>query len=104
MALLRNDAEGRKRKDNKVDHSIPRDIKNSDVLHCIKEYVRLVRDRRILRQHWFMGMTFDELAEKHDVSTTVIKNVIYGIGDEVILRAAKMSAERESQENYIDNT
>lgn len=103
MALPKR--EGRKlRKDNKVDHSIPPEILNSDILYCIKEYVRLVRDRRILRDHWFRGITFEALAEKYDVSTTVIKNVIYDVGDDIIILAAERSAERNAQEKSIKNT
>lgn len=98
---LRNAA---RRKDNKVDHSIPPDALNSDILYCIKEYVRIVRHRQILRDHWFRGLTFEELAEKNEVTTTAIKHVIYDIGDDILVRAVERGAEREAKEKAINNT
>lgn len=70
-------------------HDIPREIRNSDILRCISEYVRLVDHRRILRDKWFRGMTLDELAQKYHYSTTTIKEILYGEGDAVITLAAR---------------
>ena len=67
-------------------HKIPDTVKNSDVLFMIDEYVRLVRDRDILKDHWFGGMTFEELAEKNDISATKVKSIIYNIGDKILLK------------------
>ena len=72
----------------KKTHDIPEQITNSAVNHCIDEYVRLDRDRQILRDHWFGGLSFKALADKYDVTLNTIKRVIYGQGDKVILRAA----------------
>lgn len=67
-------------------HDIPEHITNSQVLYAIDEYVRIERDRSILKDHWFRGMTFEALAEKHDLSVNKIKNVIYQIGDKILLK------------------
>ena len=71
-------------------HSIPEDVLNSNIEYCINEYVRLTRHRDMLRDKWFEGLTLEQIAEKYDISTTATKDVIYGIGDKILLRAAKM--------------
>lgn len=72
-------------------HQIPDDVLNSNVEYCIDEYVRLVKHRRMLRDKWFEGLTLEAIAEKYGLSVTATKDVIYGIGDTVLLRAIKMS-------------
>lgn len=67
-------------------HTIPEDMKNSDILFYIDEFVRFERDRQILKDHWFRGLSFDKLAEKYNMSTNAVKNVIYGIGDKILLK------------------
>ena len=67
-------------------HEIPEHIKNSELVFLIDEFVRLERDREILKDHWFRGLTFEQLATKNRLSTNAIKNVIYGIGDKVLLK------------------
>lgn len=67
-------------------HAIPDGCKNSEVIALIEEYVRLERDRNILKDHWFGGLTFEGLAEKYDYSVTKIKDVVYKCGDKVLLR------------------
>lgn len=70
-------------------HDIPEDVPNSAIMHCIAEYVRLERDREVLRDHWFGGLSFTALTEKYDLSLTAVKNIIYGVGDKILLRAQK---------------
>ena len=70
-------------------HDIPADALNSRVERCIDEYVRLYRDRDILRDHWFGGLSFKELADKYHLSPEAVKKIIYGIGDNVLIRATK---------------
>lgn len=67
-------------------HSIPENAKNSDLCFLIDEYVRLERDRQILKDHWFKGATFETLAENNDLSVNAVKNIIYHIGDKILLR------------------
>lgn len=70
----------------KTSHTIPDSAKNSDVIILIDEYVRKERDREILKEHWFEGLSFYQLAEKHKMSLTMVKKVIYGIGDKILLK------------------
>ena len=63
---------------------------NSNIEYCINEYVRLVEHREILRQKWFYGYTLEKLADEHHLSLTAIKNIVYGTGDKILLRAANM--------------
>lgn len=71
-------------------HEIPEDVKNSAIEHCISEYVRLERDRDILRDHWFGGESLMGLSDKYDLSLTAIKKIVYGRGDKILLLAARM--------------
>lgn len=70
-------------------HEIPEDVTNSRLELLIDEYVRYRRDREILKEHWFGGLSFMALAEKHDMSLTAIKDIIYRQGDKVLMRAEK---------------
>lgn len=73
-----------------MNHSIDTDIKNSNIVYCIDEYVRNIEHRQILKEKWFEGMTLGELSAKHNLSDTSIKEIIYGIGDPILVKAAKM--------------
>ena len=72
-------------------HKIDSNIKNSDIEYCISEYVRAYEHRDILREKWFGQKTIEELASEHNMSITAMKSIIYDIGDDILLRAAKMS-------------
>ena len=61
---------------------------NSAIEYCIDEYVRLYRDREILRDRWFRGLSIKEIADKHNLSETYIKDIFRDIGDDVLFRAA----------------
>lgn len=67
-------------------HDIPENIRNSELTMFIDEFVRLERDREILKNHWFRGETFEQLAEKNNLSVNAVKNIIYGIGDKILLK------------------
>lgn len=67
-------------------HEIPENMKNSELTVLIDEFVRLERDREILKDHWFRGLTFEQLAGKNCLSVNAIKNIVYGIGDKVLLK------------------
>lgn len=66
-------------------------IKNSEIELFIDEYVRLETHRQMLKDKWFKGMSLEAIAEKYRISLTATKNVIYGIGDKVLL---KLNAEK----------
>ena len=69
-----------------MNHEIPEHVKNSDVLYAIDEYVRLEKHRDILKDHWFKGLSFYELSQVYNLSLTAVKNIIYGIGDKILLK------------------
>ena len=73
-----------------MSHKIPESVTNSNLNFCINEYVRLEKHRDMLRDKWFMGLTLEQIAEKYEISDTQTKNIIYGIGDKVLLKATKM--------------
>lgn len=73
-----------------MSHKIPENVTNSNLNFCINEYVRLEKHRDMLRDKWFMGLTLEQIAEKYEISDTQTKNIIYGIGDKVLLKASKM--------------
>ena len=73
-----------------MSHKIPENVTNSTLNFCINEYVRLEKHRDMLRDKWFMGLTLEQIAEKYEISDTQTKNIIYGIGDRVLLKASKM--------------
>lgn len=71
-------------------HKIPKNITNSNLIHCIDEFVRLERDRNILKDKWFQGYSIERLAEKYKISETTVKSVIYDIGDEILLKVCDL--------------
>lgn len=73
-----------------MSHKIPENVTNSNLNFCINEYVRLEKHRDMLRDKWFIGLTLEQIAEKYKISDTQTKNIIYGIGDRVLLKASKM--------------
>jgi hypothetical protein len=73
-----------------MSHKIPENVTNSTLNFCINEYVRLEKHRDMLRDKWFMGLTLEQIAEKYEISDTQTKNIIYNIGDRVLLKASKM--------------
>jgi hypothetical protein len=70
-------------------HSISGDLRNSDIEYCIDEYVRRKEHRIILKEKWFEGLTFEEIATKHHLSVTVVKDIVYNLGDPILLKASK---------------
>ena len=70
---------------------IPEDLLNSNIEYCIDEYVRLYEHREILREKWFGGLTIEQLAGKHQLSETRIKDILYGEGDKILIRASEIS-------------
>ncbi len=71
-------------------HQIPDDTLNSNVEYCIDEFVRYESHRQLLRDKWFKGCSITELAGNYNMSETAVKNVIYGIGDKILIKASKM--------------
>lgn len=72
-------------------HAIDPNIKNTNLEYCIDEYVRKVEHRQILKEKWFSGMSLMQLADKHSMSESAIKDIVYGIGDSILTRAAQIN-------------
>lgn len=64
-------------------------ITNSQLNTCIDEYVRLVEHREMLREKWFGGKSFEQIAEDHQLSVPRVKDIIYTQGDRVLLIISK---------------
>ena len=53
------------------------DLSNSEISFLIDQWIRNARDRAILKDRLINGMTFERLAEKYDLSTQQVKNIVY---------------------------
>ena len=56
---------------------IPDDMPNSEVARIIDEFVRVERDRQIMKDRLINGMCFEPLAEKYGLSVNQTKNIVY---------------------------
>lgn len=60
------------------------DISNSEIDYLIDQWIRNERDRAILKDRLINGMTFERLAEKHDMSVRQIQNIVYKSMDRLV--------------------
>ena len=51
--------------------------KNSEMRALIDEYVHSERDRRIMCSRLIDGLTFEQIAEREDMSDKQIKRIVY---------------------------
>ena len=59
-------------------------IANSEIDYLIDQWIRSERDRAILKDRLINGMTFERLAEKHDMSVRQIQNIVYKSMDRLV--------------------
>ena len=52
-------------------------LSNSEACYLIDQWIRNERDRAILKDRLINGLTFERLAEKHDMSVRQTKNIVY---------------------------
>lgn len=52
------------------------DMSRSDVEWLIDQYCFCHKHREILKSRWLDGLTFDEIALKHDISERQAKNIV----------------------------
>ena len=52
-------------------------LSNSEVCYLIDQWIRNERDRAILKDRLINGLSFERLAEKHDMSVRQTKNIVY---------------------------
>ncbi len=62
-----------------------RDYTNSEVISLIGERIHKLRDREILVDRFVNGLTFEQLAEAHNLSVRQVKNIVYK-GSEIIFK------------------
>ena len=62
------------------------DISNSEIDYLIDQWIRSERDREILKDRLINGMTFERLAEKHDMSVRQTKNIVYKAMEKLVSR------------------
>ena len=60
------------------------DISNSEIDYLIDQWIRNERDRAILKDRLINGMTFERLAEKHDMSVRQTQNIVYKSMDRLV--------------------
>lgn len=53
------------------------EYRNSMIEHIISEYIHSDRDAAIMRDRLIHGLTYDNLADKHYLSVSTIKRIIY---------------------------
>lgn len=52
------------------------DLSRSEIEWLIKEYCFCCKERDILYSRWLDGLTFDEIAKKHDISERQAKTIV----------------------------
>ena len=62
------------------------DIANSEIDYLIDQWIRSERDRAILKDRLINGMTFERLAEKHNMSVRQTKNIVYKSMEKLVSR------------------
>lgn len=61
-------------------------LSNSEVCYLIDQWIRSERDRAILKDRLINGMTYERLAEKHDMSVRQTKNIVYKATEKLVSR------------------
>ena len=56
-------------------------LSRSDLQHLIDQWIFNERNRLILADRLFNGTTYERLAEKYDISTQQVKNIVYNAMD-----------------------
>lgn len=52
-------------------------LSNSDIAYLIDQWIRGARNRTIMRDRLLNGLTYERLAEKHDLSVRQTKTIVY---------------------------
>ena len=50
---------------------------NSQIIKLIDEHIHSDRDRQMLKSRLVDGLTFEQLAEKYDLSVRQVKRIVY---------------------------
>ena len=60
------------------------DYTNSQISSLIDEHNHHALHRQMLKDRLIDGMTYEQIAEKHDMSVRQIKNIIYKSTDKIL--------------------
>ena len=60
------------------------DYTNSQISSVIDEHIHHATHRQMLKDRLIDGMTYEQIAEKHDMSVRQIKNIIYKSTDKIL--------------------
>lgn len=52
------------------------DLSRSEITRLVEEHCFVLRDREILKSRWLDGLTFEEIAAKHEISERQAKNIV----------------------------
>lgn len=61
-------------------------LSNSEVSYLIDQWIRNERYRAILKDRLINGLTYERLAEKHDMSVRQTKNIVYKSTEKLVSR------------------
>ena len=61
-----------------------KDYTNSQIAYLIDEHIHSERDRDIMKSRLINGLTFEQLAEKYEISPRQAKNIVYKCTDRVL--------------------
>ena len=67
------------------DESLLDDLPRSKIEYLIDEWIKVERDRRILKRRLLDGICYEPLAEEFDLSTRQVKNIVYK-GKSILLK------------------
>lgn len=78
-------------------------IPNSNIIEAAYEYVKGEKNREIIVDRYIELLTFEKLAEKHDLSVSTVKRIVYKYGDKVLIEAEKRAkkAAEAKEDKYI---
>ena len=60
------------------------DYTNSQISSVIDEHIHHAPHRQMLKDRLIDGMTYEQIAEKHDMSVRQTKNIIYKSTDKIL--------------------
>lgn len=61
------------------------DYSNSQIILLINDRIHNARNRQIMIDRFVHGLTFEKIAEEHDMSVRQIKNIVY-LGQDKIFK------------------
>lgn len=59
------------------------DYSNSQIILLINDRIHNARNRQIMIDRFVHGLTFEKIAEEHDMSVRQIKNIVYRGQDKI---------------------